>query len=95
MRYNKWYTFTVNIDISKYVEIIVDSNEIPKNINIGEYENGEYVADKYFTADKIEELKQEFIKKIQESDNPFSIYCTDTDMTDYDKKLENKLFHIK
>ena len=58
MRYNKWYTFTVNIDISKYVEIIVDSNKMNKNINIGEYEKVEYVADKYFTADKIEELKQ-------------------------------------
>lgn len=37
------------------------------------------VLEKYFTKEKIEELKQKFIKEIQESENPFNIYCVDVD----------------
>ena len=37
------------------------------------------VKDKYFTKEKIEELKQEFINRIQECENPFNICCVDTD----------------
>lgn len=37
------------------------------------------VLEKYFTKEKIEELKQKFIKEIQESENPFDIYCVDRD----------------
>jgi hypothetical protein len=38
-----------------------------------------FVEKKYFTKDKIEELKEIFIRKIRESENPFNIYCVDKD----------------
>lgn len=37
------------------------------------------VQTKYFTKEKIDELKNELIKKIQECENPFNIYCNDRD----------------
>ena len=37
------------------------------------------VQKKYFTKERIEELKEELIRKIRESDNPFEIFCVDTD----------------
>ena len=37
------------------------------------------VREKYFSADRIEELKRKVIEAIMEEDNPFDIYCTDTD----------------
>ena len=37
------------------------------------------VQDKYFTPERIEELKKEFCRRIMESENPFMISCTDTD----------------
>ena len=37
------------------------------------------VQERYFTQEKIDELKQIFIKKIQESKNPFNISCVDRD----------------
>ena len=42
-------------------------------------EQEEIVKEKYFTKERIEELKEIFIKRIQESENPFSINCVDTD----------------
>ena len=44
----------------------------------------------YFTKEKIEKLKQKLIKQIQESENPFEIYCNDTDT--YDKELQMKYY---
>ena len=38
-----------------------------------------FIEKKYFTKDKIEELKEIFIKKIRESENPFDISCVDMD----------------
>ena len=39
----------------------------------------EVVLNKYFTKERIEGLKDEFIRKIRESDNPFNIVCVDID----------------
>lgn len=50
------------------------------------------VLKKYFTKEKIEELKQKFIKEIQESENPFDIYCVDRD-GGYNVK-EEELFNL-
>ena len=50
------------------------------------------VLEKYFTKEKIEELKQKFIKEIQESENPFDIYCVDRD-GGYNVK-EEELFNL-
>lgn len=38
-----------------------------------------FVQSKYFTKEKIEELKEELVKRIRESENPFCISCVDTD----------------
>ena len=57
---------------------------------IGEYKSEEQVQEfydkqedlvqaRYFTKEKIEELKKEFIKRIQECENPFYICCVDKD----------------
>ena len=37
------------------------------------------VKEKYFTPERIQEYKDYFCKLIQESENPFEIYCVDTD----------------
>ena len=37
------------------------------------------VQERYFTQQKIDELKLKFIQKIQECKNPFNIYCVDRD----------------
>lgn len=37
------------------------------------------VLEKYFTQQRIDDLKQKFIQKIQESPNPFNIVCVDRD----------------
>lgn len=39
----------------------------------------EYVRNKYFTKEKIAELKKILIEKIMSSENPFNISCTDYD----------------
>ena len=50
------------------------------------------VLEKYFTKEKIKELNQKFIKEIQESENPFDIYCIDRD-GGYNVK-EEELFNL-
>lgn len=52
----------------------------------------EIVQEKFFTQEKINELKQELIKKIQECDNPFYIFCSDRD-SGYNV-TENELFDL-
>ena len=37
------------------------------------------VQEKYFTQQKIDELKLKLVQKIQECKNPFNIYCVDRD----------------
>ena len=39
----------------------------------------EQVMEKYFTKEKIDELKQMFIQRIQECENPLDIVCVDWD----------------
>lgn len=61
-------------DIAIYTKPFTDSN-----FN-DEYDKPEdLVQERYFTKERIEELKQEFIKRIQECENPFNIYCVDKD----------------
>jgi hypothetical protein len=52
----------------------------------------ELVQKKFFTQEKINELKQELIKQIQECDNPFYIFCLDRD-SGYNV-TEDKLFDL-
>lgn len=45
----------------------------------------------YFTPERIEELKRELIRRIEESDNPFCIWCSDSDSYEVDK---DKIFRL-
>lgn len=50
----------------------------------------ELVQSKYFTKERIEELKEELIKIIRECENPFHISCVDGD-SDYEVTEEELL----
>ena len=49
------------------------------------------VQDAYFTPERIAELKRELIKRIEETDNPFAIWCSDYDEYEVDK---DKIFEM-
>ena len=48
-----------------------------KDLSLEEKED--LVQEKYFTKEKIAELKQKLIEKINAEENPFDIYCVDVD----------------
>lgn len=48
-----------------------------KALNLDEQED--LVQEKYFTKERIAELKQKLIEKIMAEENPFDIYCVDAD----------------
>lgn len=52
----------------------------------------EIVKRKYFTKERIDKLKQELIKRIQECDNPFTIYCSDFDA--YAVSTDNEIIEV-
>lgn len=69
-------------DINIYVKPFPNLNDAGLTDDEIENECGrreDLVKEKYFTKEKIDELKKEFIKMIEESDNPFYIFCYDTD----------------
>lgn len=81
------------VDVYKFSAHLVDNT-------IDEYIFTEYNATSedelkeiYFTEDKIKELKERLIKRIQESRNPFNIYCSDTDC--FDNTLHSAQHNIK
>ena len=66
----KWYL--VEDDITVYTRPFPD--------NVKEMDNQtSLVMEKYFTTEKIDELKQMFIQRIQECENPLDIVCVDWD----------------
>ena len=86
---NDVFQFRIQFDNDLFnKEITVYTKPFPKFI-LGELSEKEWykeynkqeelVQERFFTQEKINELKQEFIKKIQECDNPFYIYCSDRD----------------
>lgn len=93
--------FKYRISFEKFKNISVYVKPFPNLIGTGltddEIENEcvrreDLVKEKYFTKEKINEFKKEFIKMIEESDNPFYIFCYDTD-ADYNI-TEEQLFKI-
>ena len=72
-------SFAESLEISIYInpfpELIGSEEEMQKECERRE----ELVKEKYFTKEKIDELKKIFIKLIEENENPFYIYCYDTD----------------
>lgn len=71
-----------NIEVDVYVKPfsldVKESNFEPPFFDVLE-EKEEFVKKRYFTQERINELKQQLIKKIQECENPFNISCIDRD----------------
>ena len=66
----KWYL--VDDDITVYTKPFPDDvKDMDKQTSL--------VMEKYFTKEKLDELKQLFIKRIQECENPLDIICVDHD----------------
>ena len=75
-------------DITVYTKPFPDvvfTNEMDKQLAL--------VQEKYFTKERIDELKQKFIQRIQDCENPFDIFCFDRD-GGYDV-TEDMLFDIE
>ena len=74
---------TLKLDLSRINDITIYTKPFPskgfastdKELDAVE----ETVMKKYFTQERINELKQELIQKIQECENPFEISCVDRD----------------
>ena len=70
-------------DLSRINDITIYTKPFPskgfvmteEELNMAE----ETVREKYFTQERINELKQQLIQKIQECENPFEISCVDMD----------------
>lgn len=83
---NEVFKFRISFEKFKNINIYVKPfpNLTDAGLTYDEIENEceqreDLVKEKYFTKEKIDELKKEFIKMIEESDNPFYIFCYDTD----------------
>ena len=66
---NDVFVFIAKVNLDKSICVYVKPDKYTE----------EEVENCYFTKNKIQELKDYFIKKIQESENPFTIYCSDID----------------
>ena len=70
-------------NLSRINDIIIYTKPFPSNGFAATDEKldtaEEIVTKKYFTQERINELKQELIQKIQECENPFDICCVDMD----------------
>ena len=89
---NVWkYRIELNWDINS-IEKTIYTKPLPEYYELDESEQNKYtnlyhyydcladkVKEKYFTKERIEELKEMFIKQIRELENPFSINFVDTD----------------
>ena len=70
---NEVFRFRVTIDLD--LDVNVFTRPFPEE----DVNQEKIVEEKYFSKEKIEELKQKFIKEIKESDNPFYIFLYDRD----------------
>ena len=95
--------FKYRVNFEKFKEIIVYVKPFPPLPNESDLSweqikdeftrREELVKEKYFTKEKIDELKKEFIKMIEETENPFLIYCYDED-SEYNVS-EDELFNLE
>jgi hypothetical protein len=72
----KWDLSRIN-DITIYTKPFPSKGFVTTDEELDAAE--EIVAKKYFTQERINELKQELIQRIQECENPFDICCVDMD----------------
>lgn len=79
-------------DVTVFTKPFDNDNDYELSL-IRDDENGKLVQKKYFTLERINELKLKLIQKIQECQNPFDIYCVDVD-GGYDV-TENELFDLE
>ena len=80
----KWYL--VDDDVTVYTKPFPDNvKDMDKQTSL--------VKEKYFTKEKIDELKKMFIQRIQECENPFDIICVERD-GGYDV-TEDMLFDVE
>ena len=67
--------FTINVPVDPYIaEKYIDYNE-----KGGKWSDAEEVQRQYFTKERIEELKENFINRFMAIENPFTISCFDVD----------------
>jgi len=78
--------FVYSVWFEHYIRIPIYVKPFPEDYSLTEeqldkqmHEHEDLIQSKYFTKEKIEELKEIFIKKIRESENPFIIDCVDID----------------
>lgn len=90
----------LKLDLSRIKDITIYTKPFPSNGFVSTDEEldaldavEETIMKKYFTQERINELKQELIQKIQECENPFEISCVDRD-GDYNV-TEDMLFNIE
>lgn len=81
------------LDVTVFTKPFDNDNDDYMLSIIGHDENEKLVKKKYFTPERINELKLKLIQKIQECQNPFDIYCTDID-GGY-KVTEDELFDLE
>ena len=85
---NDVWKFRIDLK-NNYTEKTIYTHSFP-DFPLGEYESDEQVQkfyddqedlvqERYFTKDRIQELKDYFCKLIQEDENPFYIACIDKD----------------
>lgn len=65
-------------DVTVFTKPFDNDNDYELSL-IGCDENEKLVQKKYFTPERISELKHKLIQEIQECQNPFDIYCIDVD----------------
>ena len=92
--------FVYSVWFQHYIRIPVYVKPFPEDYSLTEeqldrqmHEHEDLVQSKYFTKERIEQLKEELIKKIRESENPFTIDCVDID-GDYNV-TEEQLFNLE
>lgn len=74
---------TLKLDLSRINDITIYTKPFHSKWYVSTDEEldevEETVRKKYFTQERINELKKELIQKIQECENPFEISCVDRD----------------
>lgn len=93
--YTDVYKFNIvpDADIcTMYERVYVKPFDIPGSDETHIDPREEIVKRKYFTKERIDELKQELIKRIQECNNPFTIYCSDFDA--YAVSTDNEIIEV-
>lgn len=78
------YTYSVGVNIDMRVSV---------KTKVGAFDSDEFKVQKaHFSKEKIEELKKVIIEKIQNSENPFDIYCVDRDVLDFTHDVSGEIF---